>query len=222
MIIMMMWMTMVMMMMMMLQDYNYIWHGCMEVTLELSCCKFPPASELQQFWEDNRKSLLTFLGEAHRGVKGFVKDETFTPIEGASMKVRGRDVGFQTTKEGEFWRILLPGIYTMEVFAEGYAPREVQFAIVEQNPTMLNITLYKVIIIIIIIIITSSYHCVMFRTCPGVTATRWRSQSPSPRDCFLSTPSQGSPIYYQSYQLLAESLLCFNCCVLKKYISTDF
>ena len=32
----------------------------------------------------------------------------------------------------------------MEVFAEGYAPREVQFAIVEQNPTMLNITLYKV------------------------------------------------------------------------------
>ena len=47
-------------------------------------------------------------------------------------------------QEGEFWRILLPGIYTMEVFAEGYAPREVQFAIVEQNPTILNITLYKV------------------------------------------------------------------------------
>ena len=36
------------------------------------------------------------------------------------------------------------GIYTMEVFAEGFAPREVQFAIVEQNPTMLNVTLYPV------------------------------------------------------------------------------
>ena len=60
------------------------------------------------------------------------------------FQVRGRDVGFQTTKEGEFWRILLPGIYTMEVFAEGFAPREVQFAIVEQNPTMLNVTLYPV------------------------------------------------------------------------------
>ena len=122
----------------------------------------------QAFWEDNRKSLLRFLGEAHRGVKGFVKDDNFRPIEGASMKVRGRDVGFQTTKvinmlgkhsimlthylkEGEFWRILLPGIYTMEVFAEGFAPREVQFAIVEQNPTMLNVTLYEVFILVYLI-----------------------------------------------------------------------
>ena len=71
-----------------MQDYNYIWHGCMEVTLELSCCKYPPANELPQFWDDNRRSLLQFLGEAHRGVKGFVKDERAVPIEGAAMKVR--------------------------------------------------------------------------------------------------------------------------------------
>ena len=63
-------------------------------------------------------------------------------IKNLFFQVKGRDVGFQTTKEGEFWRILLPGIYTMEVFAEGYQPREVQFAIVEQNPTLLNITLF--------------------------------------------------------------------------------
>jgi carboxypeptidase M len=126
-----------------MQDYHYIWHGVMEITLELSCCKFPPASELQGFWEDNRNAMLKFLGEAHRGVKGFVKNDDFQPIEGASMKIRGRDVGFQTTKEGEFWRILLPGIYTMEVYAEGFAPREVDFAIVEKNPTVLNITLRR-------------------------------------------------------------------------------
>merc|ERR1712024_132707 len=125
-----------------MQDYNYIWHGCMEVTLELSCCKYPPANELQQFWDDNRRSLLQFLGEAHRGVKGFVKDERAVPVEGAAMKIKGRDVGLQTTKEGEFWRILLPGIYTMEVFAEGFKPKEVQFAVIEQNPTLLNITLF--------------------------------------------------------------------------------
>ena len=30
---------------------------------------------------------LPILGEAHRGVKGFVKDQAAQPIEGASMKV---------------------------------------------------------------------------------------------------------------------------------------
>lgn len=71
-----------------MQDYNYIWHGCMEVTLELSCCKYPPAKELQNFWTDNVASLLNFVGEAHKGVKGFVKDDHGKPVEGASMKVR--------------------------------------------------------------------------------------------------------------------------------------
>jgi hypothetical protein len=60
------------------------------------------------------------------------------------FQINGRDVGFQTTKEGEFWRVLLPGIYTIELFAEGYHPKEVQFAVIEQNPTLLNITLQSV------------------------------------------------------------------------------
>merc|ERR1719483_1651689 len=66
------------------------------------------------------------------------------------QRIHQKEEEFASTKknfgkalEGEFWRILLPGIYTMEVFAEGFAPREVQFAIVEQNPTMLNVTLYQ-------------------------------------------------------------------------------
>ncbi|CAB4064503.1 CPM [Lepeophtheirus salmonis] len=80
------------------KDYNYIWHGCMEITLELSCCKFPPSVELPQFWEDNRNSLLRFIGEAHKGVKGFVKDESGSAIEGASMKVKGRDVESNSVK----------------------------------------------------------------------------------------------------------------------------
>ena len=60
------------------------------------------------------------------------------------LQVRGYDVGFQTTKEGGFSRILMPGIYTMEVFAEGFFPRQILFSIVEQNPTTLNVTMYLV------------------------------------------------------------------------------
>lgn len=87
----------------------------MEVTLEISCCKFPPAHELQKYWEDNQLSMIKFLAEVHRGVQGFVNDVNGYPIEKALLKVKGRDVGFQTTRYGEFWRILLPGIYKLEV-----------------------------------------------------------------------------------------------------------
>lgn len=50
-----------------MQDYNYVWYGCMEVTLELSCCKYPPNQELPKYWEDNKvvseNIFRKFLGE---------------------------------------------------------------------------------------------------------------------------------------------------------------
>lgn len=66
------------------------------------------------------QSLIKFLAEAHRGVQGFVLDANNSPIERASLKIKGRDVGFQTTKHGEFWRILLPGYYKLEVKFQKY------------------------------------------------------------------------------------------------------
>lgn len=61
------------------------------------------------------QSLIKFLAESHRGARGFVMDENGNPIDKASLKIKGRDVGFQTTKYGEFWRILMPGMYKLEV-----------------------------------------------------------------------------------------------------------
>ncbi|KAI5637245.1 zinc carboxypeptidase domain-containing protein [Phthorimaea operculella] len=98
-----------------MQDYNYLWHGCMEITLEISCCKFPPSRELPKYWQDNKQSLIKYLAEAHRGAHGFVMDENGNPVERALVRVKGRDVTYHTTKYGEFWRILLPGTYRLDV-----------------------------------------------------------------------------------------------------------
>ncbi|XP_017777939.1 PREDICTED: carboxypeptidase D isoform X2 [Nicrophorus vespilloides] len=125
-----------------MQDYNYVWYGCMEVTLEISCCKFPSARELPRYWEDNKLALIKFLAEAHRGVHGFVMDENGNPIEKAALKIKTRDAGFKSTKYGEFWRILLPGVYKLEVYADGYVPREVEFMVVAEHPTLLNVTMH--------------------------------------------------------------------------------
>lgn len=44
-----------------MQDYNYLYGNCMEVTFELSCCKHPFATELHKEWDLNRESLLAYM-----------------------------------------------------------------------------------------------------------------------------------------------------------------
>lgn len=69
-------------------------------------------------------------------------DEHGNPVEKASLKIKGRDVGFQSTKYGEFWRILIPGLYKLEVYADGFVPKEIDVMVVEQHPTLVNLTLH--------------------------------------------------------------------------------
>ncbi|GBP60052.1 Carboxypeptidase E [Eumeta japonica] len=89
------------------------------------------------------QSLIKYLAEAHRGAHGFVMDENGNPVERAGIRVKGRDVTYRTTKYGEFWRILLPGTYRVEVTAEGYLPQEVEFIVIDNHPTLLNVTLHS-------------------------------------------------------------------------------
>lgn len=44
-----------------MQDFNYLHTNCFEITLELSCNKFPRQEELQREWLGNREALIQFL-----------------------------------------------------------------------------------------------------------------------------------------------------------------
>ena len=57
-----------------LQDWSYRYVGCMDVTLELSNTKWPAASTLPGYWEDNEASMLAYLESVHIGVRGLVRD----------------------------------------------------------------------------------------------------------------------------------------------------
>lgn len=50
-----------------MQDYNYVWGQCFEITLELSCCKYPPADQLEKFWRDNKVALIEYIKQVHLG-----------------------------------------------------------------------------------------------------------------------------------------------------------
>ncbi|KAG0419886.1 hypothetical protein HPB47_003815, partial [Ixodes persulcatus] len=122
-------------------DYNYVWGGCMEVALEISCCKFPPRQELPGLWGENKQSLLALLGEAQRGIRGIVTDEENNPVVKASLKISKRRIGFKTTSRGEYWRILRPGSYTLEVSAPGFHISKQDFVVLDQQISILNVTL---------------------------------------------------------------------------------
>jgi len=101
-----------------MQDFNYIFTNDMEITLELSCCKYPKRYYLNREWERNHKSLLSYLEQVHRGVRGVVKDSAGEPVEGATVIVNQEGLGLlrknvTTSSRGEFWRLLMPGEYTV-------------------------------------------------------------------------------------------------------------
>ncbi|XP_060759010.1 carboxypeptidase M isoform X3 [Neoarius graeffei] len=98
-----------------MQDYNYVWAQCLEITLELSCCKFPPERDLPGLWEANKLALLAYMQQVHLGVKGQVLDSNGKPVQNASVEVQGRRnlCPFKTDRKGEYYRLLLSGNYTI-------------------------------------------------------------------------------------------------------------
>jgi hypothetical protein len=46
-----------------MQDFNYLHSNAFEITLELSCCKYPPARDgaLEKEWENNKQALLAYM-----------------------------------------------------------------------------------------------------------------------------------------------------------------
>ncbi|KAM9209769.1 carboxypeptidase D [Dugong dugon] len=126
-----------------MQDYNYVWANCFEITLELSCCKYPPASQLRQEWENNRESLITLIEKVHIGVKGFVKDSvTGSGLENATISVAGINHNITTGRFGDFHRLLVPGTYNITAVLTGYMPLTFNNVTVKEGPaTEVNFSL---------------------------------------------------------------------------------
>uniref|UniRef100_A0A1B6M1U1 Peptidase M14 domain-containing protein n=1 Tax=Graphocephala atropunctata TaxID=36148 RepID=A0A1B6M1U1_9HEMI len=132
-----------------MMDYNYVVHGCMEISFQISCHKFPRPRELPTFWENNKESLLAYMEAARGGMRGLVMDEEGDPVVNATLRVLGRESStFRSSSKGEFCRILLPSFYKFKVDAEGFEPRSGSTTVTSRAldtewPQVVNITLYR-------------------------------------------------------------------------------
>lgn len=106
------------------QDYvNYYQHA-REVTFELSQHKIPDSLTLDSLWHLNRPSMLQYMAETHRGIKGRVVDaKTGEPLQ-AKVAISGHDKHnsqvYSDAQSGWFYRPLLQGTYELKISAAAY------------------------------------------------------------------------------------------------------
>ncbi|XP_067362551.1 carboxypeptidase D isoform X2 [Channa argus] len=130
-----------------MQDYNYIYGNCLEITMELSCCKYPFSSELHKEWDLNRESLITYMEQVHIGVYGYVKEAIGgAPLSNVSIVVAGIRHNLTTGKYGDYYRLLLPGTYNITAAAPGFTPKtHYDVQVMDGKAKALNFTLTPVV-----------------------------------------------------------------------------
>ena len=77
-----------------MQDFNYLYGGAMEITVEVSCCKFPDKAKLFDEWFYNDMAFLGYLEQAQTGIKGGILAEHLRLL-GYSELLSGEKWSFQ-------------------------------------------------------------------------------------------------------------------------------
>uniref|UniRef100_A0ACB8FP88 Uncharacterized protein n=1 Tax=Sphaerodactylus townsendi TaxID=933632 RepID=A0ACB8FP88_9SAUR len=67
-------------------------------------------------------ALIEYIKQVHLGIKGRVLDKDGEPIADVIVEARGRRhvCPYKTTKDGEYYLLLLPGVYELNATAPGY------------------------------------------------------------------------------------------------------
>ncbi|CAF0750791.1 unnamed protein product [Didymodactylos carnosus] len=191
-----------------MQDFNYLHSNAFEITIELSCCKFPTSgTSLTEEWDNNKEALLSYIEQVHMGVKGLIRDSvSHTGISGALIQVEGILHPIRSVSQGAYWRLLLPGLYNITVTASGYEPQTKMLVnVITDNTTRLDFDLIQIsskpILSTDNLNILSNYANILM------------SGESVAKDNFLKTLLEPSSFHYHTYLQLVDQLKLLN----KKY-----
>ncbi|MBE0570952.1 MAG: T9SS type A sorting domain-containing protein [Ignavibacteriaceae bacterium] len=127
------------------QDYMNWYMKSREVTIEISDTKLLPPSQLPAHWEYNRRSFLNYIESIFYGVRGIVTDTLNHPLN-AIITVLNHDTLHSEIRtdsaNGNYHRMLAPGVYSFKFTAEGHYPKTINNVVVNNfQTTILNVEL---------------------------------------------------------------------------------
>lgn len=111
------------------QDYTTYFHYGREVTLEISAVKLPPANQLLNFWNYNKRSFLNFIDQAYYGINGQITDSLTGEPLGAKVNIWGHDADnsfvFSDPATGWYFRPIYEGTWGLTITSSGYRPKTI-------------------------------------------------------------------------------------------------
>ncbi|PIA47850.1 hypothetical protein AQUCO_01400443v1 [Aquilegia coerulea] len=122
-----------------MQDWNYIYGGCFELTLEISDDKWPNAKELPTIWEYNRLSMLNLVASLVKtGVHGrILSSESGKPLP-ASVEIKGINYTVKAGDAfGDYHRMVAPGeSYEVIAMVPGYKSKATRILVDDQSMSL--------------------------------------------------------------------------------------
>ena len=133
------------------QDYMNYYHGCREVTAEISNTKLLPAGSLPAHWTYNKVSLLNYLENALYGIKGLVTDSLTGEPVAAVVELVGHDIESDSSyvytdpDVGDYHRMIDAGTYEVRFSATGYITKSITgVSVSDYSVTSLDVELAPV------------------------------------------------------------------------------
>ena len=126
-----------------MQDWSYYWYNDLQVTIELSDHKWPNYSEIPQFYEENRESLVQYLSRIHQGAGFYFPDLPKTKGKVEIKKLKSFDneketaLGSYPFSGGEFYKVLPLGKYQFKITLNDGTVHKM-ISVVDFNNTKVN------------------------------------------------------------------------------------
>jgi hypothetical protein len=118
-----------------MQDWSYVFHNDLQVTIELSDAKWPRYSKIPQFYKENKESMLVYAEAIHQGGGFKLSDKNATGTVKikklvGSKKLNQGSFGF---RGGEFYKVLPAGKYELTVKKDGKRKKDTFTITVKKN-----------------------------------------------------------------------------------------